>query len=211
MVWLNKKQKMGKQKIAELFGVGKDTVIKAVKRYEEQGDFKDRRRSGRPVTATTEALQSEMEAKLNQDSHTRSNSTRKLARKLSVSRSSAHRMLKKSGPWKDQKRQLLSEATMQKRRERCPVLLEQYFDCHDADGLPVLFTDEKLFTVEQAYNRQNDRRWSRGAPPKAIRVVQRAVKPKSVMVWAGVGHNLKSPLVIVPQGVKINADVYLDI
>jgi hypothetical protein len=30
------------------------------------------------------------------------------------------------------------------------------------------------------------------------------------MVWAGVGHNLKSPLIIVPQGVKINTDVYLD-
>jgi len=30
------------------------------------------------------------------------------------------------------------------------------------------------------------------------------------MVWAALGHNLKSPLVIVPQGVKINADVYLD-
>jgi transposase len=212
MIWLNKKKGMGKEKIAELFGIPKKTVTRAVQRYEEQGDFKDRPRSGRRVTATTAARQEEMEAALNEDSHTRVNSTRKLAAKMNVSRTSVQRMLKKAGyrSWKDQRRQALNESQMQKRRERCPELLERYPDCHDADGLPVLFTDEKLFTVEQAHNRQNDRRWSRGAPPKAIRVVQRAVKPKSVMVWAGVGHNLKSPLVIVPQGVKINADVYLD-
>jgi len=64
IVWLNKKQGMGKQKIAELFGIG-NTVIAAVQRYEEQGDFKDRGRSGRPITATTKAQQEKMETLLN--------------------------------------------------------------------------------------------------------------------------------------------------
>jgi transposase len=212
MYWLSKKKGMSQKDIAKLFDVGEHVVGRALRRYAEQGDFKDRDRSGRPTTVATEERQAEMEAMLDDDSHTRTNSTRLMSRKLFISRTSVQRMLKKSGyrSWKDQKRQLLTEATMQKRRERCLELLERYSDCHDADGLPVLFTDEKLFTVEQAHNRQNDRRWSRNAPPKAIRMVQRAVKPKSVMVWAGVGHNLKSPLVIVPQGVKINSDVYLD-
>ena len=163
MIWLWKKGKTQKE-IAELFDVNRPTVVNAIKRYEEQGDFKDRQRTGRPVT--TEARQEEMEALLNDDSHTRVHSTRKMAPKLRISRRSVQRLLKKAGyrSWKDQKRQALNEAQMQNRRERCPRLLERYFDCHDVDGLPVLFTDEKLFTVEQAHNRQNDRRWSRVAP-----------------------------------------------
>jgi len=64
MVWLNKKKGMGKEKIAELFEIEKKTVTRAVRRYEEQGDFKDRPRSGRPVTATTEAREEEMKALL---------------------------------------------------------------------------------------------------------------------------------------------------
>jgi hypothetical protein len=34
------------------------------------------------------------------------------------------------------------------------------------------------------------------------------MKPTSVMVWAGVGHNMKTPLVFIPKGVKINQLVY---
>ena len=64
MVYLNKERGMGKKKIAELFGVVNNTVIEAVRRYEEQGNTTDRQRSGRPVTATTEAHQTEMEAML---------------------------------------------------------------------------------------------------------------------------------------------------
>jgi hypothetical protein len=34
------------------------------------------------------------------------------------------------------------------------------------------------------------------------------MKPKSVMVWAGVGHNMKTPLVFIPEGVKVNQIIY---
>lgn len=37
---------------------------------------------------------------------------------------------------------------------------------------------------------------------------QRAQKPKRVMVWAGVGYNLKTPLVFISEGTKINQVVY---
>jgi hypothetical protein len=116
-------------------------------------------------------------------------------------------MLKKAGyrPWKDQKRQLLSEATKKKRRERCPMLLKR---CADDGWKNILFSDEKLFNVEQAFNAQNDRIWWKVAPPKQQRVRQRRMKPTSVMVWGGVGHNMKTPLVFVPEGVKVNQFVY---
>ena len=34
------------------------------------------------------------------------------------------------------------------------------------------------------------------------------MKPKGVMVWAGVGYNAKAPLIFVKAGVKIDTDVY---
>ena len=57
MIWLYKKKNMSQEMIAELFDVNRQTVGRALKRYSEQGNCKDRPRSGRPVTATTEARQ----------------------------------------------------------------------------------------------------------------------------------------------------------
>jgi hypothetical protein len=90
-----------------------------------------------------------MEEELSIDDHTRSSSTRKLGRKLKISRGSAHNLLKKAGyrPWKDQKRQFLSEAAKKKR-------------CKDNGHQNILFSDEKLLTIEQAYNHHNDMIWS---------------------------------------------------
>ena len=51
----------------------------------------------------------------------------------------------------------------------------------------ILFSDEKLFTVEEATNTQNDRILARcsGDIPEAIKYIDRVQKPMSVMVWGG--------------------------
>jgi len=85
----------------------------------------------------------------------------------------------------------------------------------------VVFTDEKIFTVEQAHNHQNDRQllpkgvckllWTLAHVLKlfsAPDVVTRSHFPKSVMVWAGITATSKTPLVFVDRNVKINAAVY---
>lgn len=66
----------------------------------------------------------------------------------------------------------------------------------------------RLRSVEEAHNRQNDLIWSAERPPEEERTVERRMKPKAVMVWAGVGYNAKAPLIFVKEGVKINTDVY---
>lgn len=208
-VWLVKEKGKTRKEVAEFFGVKQQTVGDAITRFEERGNFGNREGSGRPKTATSEGKMSEMEGILAESPHTRHSSTRKMARRIGISRGSVRNLLKKGGyfAWKDQQRQLLTDAARKKRRERCPKLLERFSDGRHRD---ILFTDEKLFTVEQAHNRQNNRIWSRGPPSKASRVVARAVKPKSVMVWAGVGYNLKTPLIFVPQGVKIDSACYIE-
>ena len=130
-----------------------------------------------------------------------------------MSPSTMQRLLKsdlKVKPYKITKRQLLSEATKNKRFERANLLLKKLLD----DTQPtVLWTDEKLFTVQAIHNSQNDRVWTknRDSVPVENRTSFRRQKPASVMVWAGVtSSGQKSPLIFVEDGVKINQHAYLD-
>ena len=60
----------------------------------------------------------------------------------------------------------------------------------------ILFTDDKLFTIEQAHNHQNARNWCAEAPGSSA-VVEDPKNPKFVMDATG-----KIPLVFVDEGVK---------
>lgn len=76
----------------------------------------------------------------------------------------------------------------------------------------ILFTDEKLFCMQESYNPQNSR--ILGKKKSDIPVDKKAVFRKqgaaSVMVWAGVMTcGKKTPLIFIEKGVKINKDVYL--
>jgi inhibitor of nuclear factor kappa-B kinase subunit alpha len=107
-------------------------------------------------------------------------------------------------PYKLRKAQLLTKENKQVRLQRCRALV----GWHAARNWErILFTDEKLFTVEQYHNRQNDRCWSNEAPGASAIVTHRQ-NPQSVMVWAGICASGKTPLVFVDQGVKINQEVY---
>lgn len=66
----------------------------------------------------------------------------------------------------------------------------------------------RYFSIEEAYNPQNDRIWSAERPSEEERTIERTMKPKGVMVWCGVGYNAKAPLIFVRAGIKISTDVY---
>ena len=75
----------------------------------------------------------------------------------------------------------------------------------------LIFSDEKLFTVEAAFNHRNDRVLSKSLqdiPPGLEKV--RIQKPPSVIVWAAVSSEGKFPLIFVSEGVKINKELYID-
>jgi len=65
-----------------------------------------------------------------------------------------------------------------------------------------------LRSVEEAFNPQNDLIWSAQRPEESERTVERRMKPKSVMLWAGVGFAAKAPLIFVESGIKIDTDGY---
>ena len=84
-----------------------------------------------------------------------------------------------------QKRQTLSAAVKQKRLERSKALLREL---KSGTAGEIVWSDEKIFTVEMAHNRRNDRNIGRSAKdiPYDHKTVHRTMKPTSVMVWAAV-------------------------
>ncbi|EYC04532.1 hypothetical protein Y032_0087g2063 [Ancylostoma ceylanicum] len=67
----------------------------------------------------------------------------------------------------------------------------------------ILFSDEKWFDIEKAHNRQNDRIWSEGKVALEERMIYRMQKPKQAVVCARVASIAKTPLLFVPEGVKV--------
>lgn len=137
-----------------------------------------------------------------------SRSQRKLAAEIGTSRQSVQRILKDDlhmHPYKRRKRQRLTTAHMGKRVIRSRELLSRH------DGLKILFSDEKLFTVEEKLNAQNDRVYgvSISDIPTEFREVDREKYPASVMVWGGFSSCGKTPLVFLEKGVRLTAQLYI--
>ena len=107
------------------------------------------------------------------------------------------------------KRHHLTEDQMTKRRERSKVLLEKLRSGTRTGE--IVFSDEKIFTLEATHNRKNDLVIGTSAKsiPDEHRTVTRQQKPASVMVWAAVSKTWKSPLILVQEGVKVTADRYI--
>ena len=78
----------------------------------------------------------------------------------------------------------------------------------DSGSTVRIFSDKKIFTVDQVYNRRNDRVIvEEGAP--AI-PVNKTKHPQGCMVLGVVASDgLKCPPIFVPEGMKVNTEVYI--
>ena len=137
----------------------------------------------------------------------------KIPSEIKIFRESVHTIVKRDlglFPYKRGKVHFISAAIKQKRLTRSKILRDR-FASHGLDQ--IIFSDEKLFTVEQALNTHNDRILSSYSStiPDEYRLVKRVQKPQSVMVWAGISTKGRTPLVFIPPGVKINAVKYQEL
>ncbi len=138
-------------------------------------------------------------------------SQRKLALQLKISPKTIRKALKVDLRLKPLKRgtcHMLTIAQKTGRVTKCKKLLKR----HGKKKIEnILFTDEKIFNVEESYNRQNDRIYAKSAKdiPKAKKKVKRAHHPGYVMVWAGVSCKGKADLHFVEKGVKVRAKNYV--
>lgn len=195
-VYLSQRGKSSRE-IAKFFGVDKDTVNRAINRFNETGSNKNKPGSGRPRTATDASHQQAVANEIASNPSTKFNSARKLARRLSLKRSSVQRILKrdlKLFPYKMKKRQLLKPEHIKKRLQMCKAFRVRFSNNRHRQ---VVWTDEKIFTIEQAHNQQNDRIYAVEPPEDDARAVSHQQHPKQVMVFAGICHNGKLPLVFI--------------
>ncbi|KAJ4434476.1 hypothetical protein ANN_23038 [Periplaneta americana] len=159
-------------------------VHRTIQRFTETGSVKDRPREGRPRTVRTAAAQKAVAARI------RRNPVRKqsvMAREVNMSQRSMSRLLSEDLGLRAYRRSTghYLDARLKKQRVlKCRRLLQRYVN---NGHRRILFTDEKIFTIEESFNRQNDRVYascSREAREKAPKV-QRDHHPSSVMVWWG--------------------------
>ena len=115
----------------------------------------------------------------------------------------------KLSPLKMTNRHQLTALQKQKRMERAKILLNRMKDGIDAGE--IIFFDEKIFTVEAQFNLQNNKILAKSANriPSSINSVYRCQKPASVMVWAAISENWRSPLIFVKEDAKLNANSYI--
>ncbi|KAI6650052.1 hypothetical protein LOD99_10524 [Oopsacas minuta] len=129
-------------------------IYRTIKRYKDTGSTSDRQRSGRPTSATTTQKRKVIRSRIQRNPQ---RSMRKMALELKISRESVRTIVKSDMglfPYKKRKVHFISPQIKEKRLARSKALLARLVSF----GLDeILFSDEKLFTVEQAYNRQNDR------------------------------------------------------
>ena len=113
-------------------------------------------------------------------------------------------------PYKLRTRQLLTDLQKQKRKERAKILLNRLKGGMEKGE--IVFSDEKLFSVEAKFNTQNDRILGKSPKdlPDHLRFISHRQKPSSVMVWDAISKSWKSPLIFVKEGVKVNTDSYVN-
>ena len=150
--------------IARKLGVAPPNVGKAIKWSQELGYTGDRPRSGRKSTINTTRESQLMKKRVQRNSTV---SMRNIPVKP-VCRISEQLQLK---PYKLQMAKLLT-AGKRVRLERCRRLLRSVAPLN---WERILYTDEKLFTIEQAHNHQNDRSWCAEAPGTSAIVEHRQI------------------------------------
>ena len=136
-----------------------------------------------------------------------------MARELKVDRESLRKLIHSDLGLKSLKRrtgQHLTHAIREKRLKRYRGLLQRLGQIPDDK---ILFSDEKLFTVEESYNRQNDRILASSSKciSSELRFIDRVQKPLSIMVWAGVSADSRTNLIFIQKGGRIDTETYKEL
>lgn len=194
-------------KLLKPLKITKRFIYRAIERFNETLGIDDRARTGRPRTVRTVSAIKTVRERI------RRNPLRKqkiLSRELEISTRSMSRLIRDDLHMKAYRRStahMLTPRLKEIRHERCKRLLLW----HATNGHEnILFTDEKIFTVEEVFNKQNDKVYATSSEEakKTVPRVQRGHHPASVMVWWGVSHKGVTTLHFCEKGVKTGAAVY---
>ena len=142
-----------KAEISRMLKLNVNTIKKAISRFQEISINEDRGGRGRKRTVNTTANRQRIKDCLRKNPRW---PTPKLVKSTRIWRSTVQKIIKDKLHLKSYKLQeayFLTDSVKAIRRERAIKLKRRF-----AAGRHrlILFTDEKLFTIEQSHNRQND-------------------------------------------------------
>lgn len=190
-------------------GISRMFVYRTINRYNNTSSVEDQKRSGRPRAVRTTKAVNAVKARI------RRNPIRKqkiLSREMKIPARTLSRIIKqdlKLGAYRRYTGHALNQSLQLKRVDRSKRLLSRYAGERHRN---ILFTDEKIFTIEEHYNKQNDKVYAHSSKEAAqvVGKVQRGHHPASVMVWWGVSYQGVTKLHFCEKGVKTSAKVYQD-
>lgn len=136
-------------------------------------------------------------------------SVRAIGKQLNIPKSSMHEITKFDLGMKGYKKQKihgLTDAQKEARVKRCRGLVQRHATSE------IIFSDEKMFVLQETYNSQNDRVYaiSLAKAPREKLQIQRFKNASKIMVWGAISLRGKLPLVFVEPGVKINSEYYVN-
>ena len=189
--------------------ISESKVYRVCRRLRQGQSIDNRHRSGKRRTVRTPTAIKRLREQLRRNPR---RSQRGLASLNRMSKSLVQRIVKEDlclYPYKKRRVRGLTHDQIQKRLIRSRQLIKQHGG-KDLDSM--VFSDEKLFGVEERLNSQNDRIYALSIEdvPEEKRTVMRFQNEGKIMVWGGVSKAGKFPLVFIESGVRINARYYID-
>lgn len=187
-------------------GINERFVFRTIKRFNETGSLNDKPRSGRKRSIRTPTVIKQVREKIRRNCEVSQNS---IGKQYGFSRTTARNILIHDLNMKPYKKRVIHGITVaqkEKRLKRCKILNTWHADSE------IIFSDEKLFVLEQSVNSQNDRCYgvSISSIPEDIRSVKRFQNKSSIMVWGAICSRGTLPLIFIDKGVKINQQYYLE-
>ena len=196
-----------KAAISRKLKINKRTIQRLAKQLKMKGHVKEARKSGRTPTVDTARMRKIIKQRIDRNDE---RSLNQMAKELKISRGSVQNIVKKKlglRSYRLSKGQFLTDELKASRLQKSKHLLQFFKTARIED---VLWSDEKIFTIEVAHNPQNHRQLMAPDQKKTLKrkIRTRALFPKGLMVWGGVTAKAKTPLVFIDKNVKINAKVY---
>lgn len=195
------------QEIRSATGYAKSTVNDVLRRLSERGDVRRKPGKTRSDCKRTKHFLASLKQSIERNPTTPQT---KLAKKKNVSRKTIQNAIKDLGMVSRArtKKHILTKAMMNIRLERCKKILASLK--HLPAGTVQFFSDEKIFTVDQAHNRRNDRWISKRADE--VKPVMTSKHPAQVMVLELISSDgdIMPPHFFGPKE-KITKEVYVEV
>lgn len=186
-------------------GVGTRLIERTMLRFRKTGSVHPIKAGGRKRTVRTPKNIKIVRERIRRNP---AQSMRKISRMLNLSKSSVHDIATKDLKLKAYKKQKIHGLTTVQKTERVRRS-RNLLAWHAGDE--IIFSDEKMFLLQDSHNQQNDRVWSVSlydAPVDKL-AVERFQNVSRVMVWGAISRKGKIPLHFVETGAKIDQNYYI--